>query len=55
MRKEKPKNQSVANKAKPLVGQHAREIQPYGMVVKLPIALRTRRSTRANLVFASCS
>jgi starvation-inducible DNA-binding protein len=39
MRKEKPKNQSVINKAKPLVDQHAREIQPYGMVVKLPIAL----------------
>ena len=39
MKKEKPKNQSVANKAKPLVGQHSIEIQPYGMVVKLPIAL----------------
>jgi starvation-inducible DNA-binding protein len=39
MKKEKPKNQSIVNKAKPLVNQHAREIQPYGMVVKLPIAL----------------
>jgi starvation-inducible DNA-binding protein len=39
MKREKPKNQSVGNKAKPLVDQHAREIQPYGMVVKLPIAL----------------
>lgn len=36
MKKEKPKNQSFINKAK---RQHAREIQPYGMVVKLPIAL----------------
>jgi starvation-inducible DNA-binding protein len=39
MKREKPKNQSVGNKAKPIVDQHAREIQPYGMVVKLPIAL----------------
>jgi len=39
MKKEKSKNPSVVNKAKPLVDQHAREIQPYGMVVKLPIAL----------------
>lgn len=39
MKKEKSKNQSVINKAKPLVDQHAREIQPYGMIVKLPIAL----------------
>jgi starvation-inducible DNA-binding protein len=39
MEKKKTKNWSVVNKAKPLVEQHAREIQPYGMVVKLPIAL----------------
>ena len=39
MKKEKPKNQSIVNRAKPLVEQHAREIQPYGMIVKLPIAL----------------
>src|SRR6201987_1538036 len=39
MKKEKPKNQSIVNRAKPLVDQHAREIQPYGMIVKLPIAL----------------
>jgi starvation-inducible DNA-binding protein len=39
MKKEKAKNRSIINKAKPLVGQHAIEIQPYGMVVKLPIAL----------------
>ena len=39
MKKEKSKNLSVINKAKPLVDQHAREIQPYGMIVKLPIAL----------------
>jgi starvation-inducible DNA-binding protein len=39
MQKQKPKNQSVGNKAKPLVNQRAVEIQPYGMVVKLPIAL----------------
>src|SRR5713101_1416350 len=39
MKREKRKNQSVLNKAKPLVDQHAREIQPYGMIVKLPIAL----------------
>ena len=39
MKKEKPKNQSVGNKARPLVGQHSIEIQPYGTVVKLPIAL----------------
>lgn len=39
MKKEKSKNQSIDSKAKPLVDQHAREIQPYGMIVKLPIAL----------------
>jgi len=39
MKKEESKNRSIINKAKPLVDQHAREIQPYGMVVKLPIAL----------------
>ena len=39
MKKEKPKSRSVVDKAKPLVDQHAREIQPYGTVVKLPIAL----------------
>jgi starvation-inducible DNA-binding protein len=39
MKKEKSRNQSIVNKAKPLVDQHAKEIQPYGMVVKLPIAL----------------
>lgn len=39
MKKEKPKNRSVGNKARPLVGQHSIEIQPYGTVVKLPIAL----------------
>jgi starvation-inducible DNA-binding protein len=39
MKKEARKNQSVGNKAKPLVNQRAVEIQPYGMIVKLPIAL----------------
>jgi starvation-inducible DNA-binding protein len=39
MKKGKPKSRSVVDKARPLVDQHAREIQPYGTVVKLPIAL----------------
>jgi starvation-inducible DNA-binding protein len=30
---------AVANRAKPLVNQKAHEIQPYGHIVKLPIAL----------------
>jgi starvation-inducible DNA-binding protein len=29
----------VLNRAKPLVNQHAHEIQPYGHIVKMPIAL----------------
>ncbi len=39
MGKEARKNRSVGDKAKPIVNQHTVEIQPYGMVVKLPIAL----------------
>ncbi|MGE5445273.1 MAG: Dps family protein [Ignavibacteriales bacterium] len=39
MKKEGRKNQNIGNKAKPLVNQRAVEIQPYGMIVKLPIAL----------------
>jgi starvation-inducible DNA-binding protein len=30
---------TILNQAKPLVGQRAHEIQPYGHLVKLPIAL----------------
>jgi starvation-inducible DNA-binding protein len=30
---------AIANRAKPLVNQQAHEIQPYGYIVKLPIAL----------------
>jgi starvation-inducible DNA-binding protein len=30
---------TILNRAKPLVHQHAREIQPYGHLVRLPIAL----------------
>ena len=30
---------AILNRAKPLVHQHAREIQPYGHLVRLPIAL----------------
>jgi starvation-inducible DNA-binding protein len=39
MGKEARKNRSVGDKAKPIVNQHTVEIQPYGMIVKLPIAL----------------
>ncbi len=39
MKRGKPKSRSAVDKARPLVDQHAREIQPYGTVVKLPIAL----------------
>jgi len=30
---------TILNKAKPLIHQHAHEIQPFGHLVKLPIAL----------------
>jgi starvation-inducible DNA-binding protein len=39
MKKEAYKDQSIGKRAKPLVNQSAVEIQPYGMIVKLPIAL----------------
>ena len=39
MRKGKHQIRSVLDKARPLVDQHGREIQHYGTVVKLPIAL----------------
>ncbi|HVZ23329.1 MAG TPA: DNA starvation/stationary phase protection protein [Vicinamibacterales bacterium] len=32
---------AILNQAKPLTGQHAHEIQPFGHVVKMPIALST--------------
>jgi starvation-inducible DNA-binding protein len=50
MKKEKPKNQSnqsIVSRAKPLVDQHAREIQPYGMIVKLPIALSEKACAKS--------
>src|SRR6266705_5627939 len=33
------KDQSILDRARPLVGQDSREIQPYGRIAKLPIAL----------------
>src|SRR2546430_3290272 len=34
-----PKNASGADQARPILHQHAREIQPFGKIYKLPIAL----------------
>jgi len=31
--------ENILDRARPLTGQHAREIQPYGTIAKLPIAL----------------
>jgi uncharacterized protein (DUF3820 family) len=39
MKKGKYKSRSIVDKARPVLNQHTREIQPYGTVVKLPIAL----------------
>ena len=36
--------EAILNQAKPLTGQHAHEIQPFGHLVKLPIALSERAS-----------
>lgn len=37
-----PKNVSGSDRAQPLLHQHAREIQPFGKINKLPIALEER-------------
>jgi len=49
MSKFRPTN--VVPSAAPLTGQHAREIQEYGSVVAMPLALaeKTRRASAANL------
>src|SRR5436190_13301213 len=49
MSKSRPTN--VVPSAAPLTGQHAREIQAFGSVVAMPIALAetTRRASVANL------
>src|SRR6185436_15409329 len=39
MRKKTMEAEAILNRAKPLTHQHAHEIQPFGHLVKLPIAL----------------
>jgi starvation-inducible DNA-binding protein len=47
----KPSPTKVVPSAAPLTGQHAREIQAFGSVVAMPLALaeKTRRASAANL------
>jgi hypothetical protein len=42
MKSHTEKNSSVLDRARPLTEQHAKEIQPYGTIVKLPIGLGER-------------
>ena len=37
-----PQNASGADQARPILHQHAREIQPFGKIFKLPIALEEK-------------
>jgi hypothetical protein len=39
MKSHSVKDQSILDRVQPVMDQDAREIQPYGMIVKLPIAL----------------
>jgi hypothetical protein len=39
MKNHSEKERSILDRARPLVEQHSIEIQPYGMIAKLPIAL----------------
>ena len=39
MKKHSEREHSILNRARPLVDQHSVEIQPYGTIAKLPIAL----------------
>src|SRR4029077_20372335 len=39
MKKHSESEHSILNRARPLVDQHSIEIQPYGTIAKLPIAL----------------
>jgi len=47
MKRKSTNNRSVLDMARPIVGQKARETQPFGTVVKLPIALSERVCARS--------
>ena len=40
------KARNVIDRVRPIVHQNSREIQPYGTIAKLPIALAARRAWR---------
>ena len=40
--------ETILNQAKPITGQQAHEIQPFGHLVRLPIALAEQRARRAS-------
>ncbi len=47
MKRKSTNNRGVLDMARPIVGQKARETQPFGTVVKLPIALSERVCARS--------
>ena len=45
----------ILTRASPLVHQHGREIQPYGQLIRMPIAWPSRRAKKASATSINCS